>query len=321
MKTALFILTFFLFPLSVSAESVSSDFPINLPHALPWDDGTTVWTNWLAWDTGSGWALVYHNSDLSVNAGGYIIAQPWLDSGHNYFTTGNNGTSWSSGTSNHLSASPGIFFDTHIQSNGGVPCRERMYSSDTIFAIGDRDAAAYCTDIVPYVFADPIFYRINLESDNYTFQTETSESAPLQIINNDTSDYVSVPDPISDPAGFVAALLTNMGIWLYNLVIPADDYFTLKYDELSTNFSTTYPIFFDIRDMFDTMISGITAGSFTPISISGLSLGGGSYNFTIIDSTTLPSGTLDTFKTWFGLMMYVGTAFWVIRKGSRIFSS
>jgi len=302
----------FIFSLPSFASDVNPLFPENLPHALPWDDGTTVWNDWIAFKTSTGWGLIYHNSDFYADSDGFLVSSPALELSHNYFFTGDNGTTWSSSTSNHF-VSP-MFFDTTLSS---PPCKEKLYASNTIFAVGDRDAASYCTDVIPYEFGDSVFHRINLMSDNYTFLSSTADPAPEQIINSATDDFVDVPSPVTDPAGFVSALFVNFGIWIRNLIVPDSDFFSSRFNAIQVIAQEHFPIFFSISDI----VSGSTAVD-SSVSLGSVSFGSSSTAPLVFFSPS--SWSPDTFaglRSFLSMLMYVWLAYFVTTKLSRIFSS
>lgn len=322
LQVASVLLGFAWFTPSALAADVPATFPVALPHALPWNDGTTTYTKyWLyapSFGTSGLWRLYYHNNgsgDISLGSDYHLHATTYE---YHTFVAGNNAqsTHWNDqGTgTNFLGDTTGQYFDTFF---GGVnTCKPLAFASHTVFAAGSYSGAAYCTDIVPYSPGDVIFDRVNLESDNQTFQRTTTDPAPGGIVNPDTSEYVDVPSPVTDPAGFVSALLTNLGIWLYNLVIPDSQFLADSYANIRTAFETKFAFYFQIKDAFTVP----AASAMTPISLGSLHIGGQ----TLAPMTFIASfdpAEFASFRAFLSMVLYVGLGFFILRKLSNIFSS
>jgi len=126
----------------------------------------------------------------------------------------------------------------------------------------------------------------------------------------------TVPDLLSDPSGFVSAMFTNFGNYLVRLVIPPLSFFTDSFSQIQSGFSTKFAFFEQIRSAFVVPADG----SFTPISITGLTIAGA----TIAPLSFISSFNATTFapfRNFLSMVMYVGLGFWLIKKTSLIFSS
>jgi len=320
-----------------------------LPHALPWNDGTDTWTQVRAYQssgsfhagTGSGtWIFYYHNEgNLYVNCN----PNSTCPAGSNVIRNANDGTGSYSGfigtytcrpvTVTNVLDSTNTFTDgakvdyttSSGCSNAGMgsnTCQYRHFSvGGGIYAISPSSTSSWdlndtCEDTnTIFETGDLVIPRVNLSTDGVTIIGSPSP-APSLIINSDTSEYVTVPDLLSDPSGFVAALLTNLGIWLYNLVVPDSEFLADSYANIRTLFETKFAFYFQIRDAFVVP----TATSMTPISLGSLHIGGTTLAPITFISSFDPA-EFASFRAFLSMVLYVGLGFFIIRRMSNIFSS
>jgi len=313
----------FLFGLfSLAPEQAKADFeipssiPTELPYAIPYDDGTTIWEDWiLLKPSGSAsWVLLYHNSTIRADEDGYLIPSPEFVPFDDSTAFVSDGDDWVPSSGIGYFADP-VFFDTLF---GGVSsCSNLLFASNTIFATGQNEGPAYCVDVVPYDFGDPVFARINLLPDNITFKRTTADPAPEQIIETATEDFVPVPSIIDDPSGFVSAMLTNLGIWVYSLFIPDGEWFSEQYALYVGLVDSTFPIFGDVVEIFDDGFSALSSTAHTPPEINASLFG--SDPVSVLDFSLI-DGTMTTFRDWVSMFLYVYAAFFAMGSIRRFFS-
>lgn len=242
------------------------------------------------------------------------------DDTYHFFYAGSSSpgsSSWTDSSSGDTFFDGGFYFDSYF--GGTSACRPLLFSSHTIFSFGSFDGSAYCSDIVPYDSGQPIFERVNLESDNQTFQRSTSPSAPPVVITPDTSDYVEVPDLITDPSGFVTALLTNLGIFLYNLVLPDSDFLSEKFLELQTSLTDSFPWFYQLKTAYEDSLAAlptsVSCGTLEA-SLPTLSLYGSAPMLVLNCSYIDPYMT--TLRFWMGNFIVLGALIYAFKRSASL---
>lgn len=126
----------------------------------------------------------------------------------------------------------------------------------------------------------------------------------------------TVPDLMTDPSGFVSAMFTNFGNYLVRLVIPPLSFFTDSFSQIQSGFSTKFAFFEQLRSAFTVPADG----SFTPITLTGITIAGSTISPIAFISSFNPT-TFAPFRNFLSMVMYVGLGFWLIKKTSLIFSS
>lgn len=173
-------------------------------------------------------------------------------------------------------AEPGACFDspTNFRSNRDIFLKA-TWDFDTASNVGTvfhhciRNQYAKSPSFVTVPsrnFDNSTFGSINTINDSY--------------LNRPNSEgYVDVPNLATDPAGFVYALLTNMGIWMKNLVVPPDDFFSSRWNDIKSVADSKFPIVSQVQSALAT-----TTSTNAVIAISGLHLGSASVpSITVFD--------------------------------------
>lgn len=319
-RLSLFLVVFGFFSFFTSPV-LAYDIPASftLPHALPYNDGTTTWEHFLAYRQNSGsWLLWYINEPNLYVQNFKITSYTEIGSNNKCFYSSYNGASWAGAT---CQWSPGgMFWDTVIASgtSNSVDCHDRLFASYTIFAADSHTGLSYCMDgqaSANYTQGDVIFHRVNF---NGTVLIGVSESAPTEYLTENLADtqYVPVPNPLDNPFGFVSALLTNMAIWLQALVIPPAGFFAEAYTQVKTEFDAKFAFYEQIKSAFTIPVGA----AMTPISIGSLTLGNTTTS-PIAFISSFDAATFAPFRNFLSMVMYVSLGFWLIRKMSNIFSS
>lgn len=138
-----------------------------------------------------------------------------------------------------------------------------------------------------------------------------------------SGSYTDIPNILTNPSGFVEALLDNAGAFVVNAIIPPPGYLTDKMLDVTDSWSADQPGLTSINTAFIDGIASLSSPtSLTPISIGALHVGGTTTSsITFFDPSIMPTGIFDTAKTLISAFMYFGVAFWVIREMSTILSA
>lgn len=316
MKKYLFFLALVFLSLPISVKAETNPFQdFKLPHPLPYTFGGETYTHVQGFKhTGSyDWWVIYHNEDnllFSQSFGGF---NPDMTDNVCFYI---------SDIRSPYSGDPNSSCNGTV-SLGGVPsnkCIYNTFSDYTQFFLGDNytgqlDTDLDCTnDDIDHPSGSVAVPRTNFSGVNFGAPVSPDYS---NIIDGQLDDeYVDVPNPLTDPKGFVIALLTNLALWVKNLFIPSTDFFQTKYNEMKLAFEEKFAFYFQLKDAYTIPIE-TTPSAF---SFTGLSFGG----------VTLPTLTLfngfsffdfGPYRTFISGIMYASCGLFVIRKMSRIFSS
>lgn len=328
MKKYLFFLAL-VFLASPSFAKAYDEFPVpsgfTLPEQLPYNDGVRTYTHWIAInnDSSNNWQLFYHNCenlvlDTTLLALRQQSCTEWNDL--TYFSSSNSGTSWGSPNIGGANLTIyGGFFEVSVTIMGYRDVAKNHWFTDyTVFSGGtvtDDCLDNHWCDLRTISFGDVASNRVNFRADGSLIGVSSPDYSNI-ISGQPTSEYVDVPNPVTNPFGFVVALLTNLAIWLKNLVIPSGDFFQDKYNEMKLAFEEKFAFYFQLKDAY-TIPTETTPSAF---SFTGLSFGG----------VTLPTLTLfdgfsffdfSPYRSFISGIMYASCGWFVIRKMSRIFSS
>lgn len=298
---------------TLSAQADTNPFEgYKLPYTLPATIGSTTYTHVFGKKhTGTNdWWIVYHNEDnFAYTSSGF---NPSSTDNACFYVTNITTTSY------HMASNASC---SGVPSFGVGNCLYKQFSDYTIFngsgSLTLRQTIDCLGDATDVSFGSAVFPRIALGGTNGVDIVSTVAPATLQIISGQpTSDYVDVPDPITDPLGFVTALLTNTAIWLKGLIIPPDGFFSDAYMQVKTEADTKFVFYSQLTSAF-TIPAGTTM---VPITLGALHAGGQ----TIAAQPFISSFDADTFapfRNFLSMVMYVSLGFWLIRKTSTIFSS
>lgn len=172
-----------------------------------------------------------------------------------------------------------------------------------------------CNDFGTFNLA---FIIVTDSSGNFTGFHSTNPN----FLAPDTS-FLDVPNPLTDPTGFVAAVLHNTGLTIASWFLPPDNYFFNKVSEIGTTWETDQPGLASINTAFSDGVSALSSPtSLAPVTLGSLHFG----NSTIaavpfFDPSAMDSGIFSQAKTLISAFMYFGVAFWVIREVSTIMSA
>jgi len=317
------------------ALALADDFPVpsgfTLPEQLPYDDGSTVWTHWIAINnSGTSWWVVYHNCDILYWHDTSIQNTSCDDSGAGEFenltgfSSSTSGTSWGSADiggfnlgSSYFDVSIGIIGSTDV-------ARNHIFADHTIFSNHTYTADdTRWNDVIPSNFGDMAFNRANFNSDGSLIGVSAPGVAQIVNGSNNSNDYMDVPNPVTDPTGFIGAVFTNFFIFLYKGFVPPDNYFFDKVSEIETTWATDQPGLTAINTAFaDGVVSLSTPSALSPVTLGALHIGSATTStITVFDPDSMDSGMFAQAKTLISAFMYFGVAFWVIRQVSTILSA
>jgi hypothetical protein len=298
-----------------------------IPHSLPWNDGTDTWThliarhnaaNATAYDGNVQWVFYYLKDDyltLTPNASNQLLVQSYgstaypcksvtttdILNANTVFTDGPTGT--------------GASVCSSITGGSNHKCTYQFFSDRTIFSGASNTKTPDCPLVwTSFDFGEVAIPRVTIEN---RIVINSPDPAPTVILNPDTGEYVTVPDILSNPSGFVTALLTNLGIWVYKLILPDGNYFSFQFDNLSNTFEQSFPWVSQLRIAFDNFITALIASNPQPITLNGLNVGGNIGNYTVFNPSSLPD--MSIVKTFLSVIFYIGTGFWIIRKSNSLF--
>lgn len=276
---------------------------LELPEALPYDDGSTVYQNVLLLFSGTAWWALYHN-EPNFYVDDYYLTNATIGSFSNHTWSGNTaGDSWTDEGIDDFNLTAPLFLDTYF--GGATDCKNRALSNYAIFSIDNHDASAYCADLFPETFGKEIIPRMDLHG---TEINGTIPSAPPVVIgdNNPGSNYVDIPDLLSDPSGFVMASIHNFWVSVGEFFIPDGEYWQTHFDEIQAKLAANYGDLFTLRDTYLTGLSTYSATSgYDPIVIA-FTQGGHDYSYTLLDPTSIDSTEYESIKGLIRLAIYFG---------------
>lgn len=319
---------------SPSPSAITWQIPDNIPGKVPFTYNGKIYDHFLMWHAPNGqnaddWHIMYTNiSDFYLNQDWYL---PGVGTDNDVVycdTTHGQNPDWSCFEQvDAFATDPGFYPFWTVY---GLYCAGTGYSDHTVFvqvpspflppaSSGVPDYGTVCQDLWPTGtkadFPDVLMHRLIVDNSG-NISGFTPPGSEVIFSGNDTSDYVEVPSPVTDPGGFVSALLTNMALWLKNLIVPPDNYFANNYDSIKSAFDTKFAFYSQLQTAF--VIP--QASNFSPITLGSLSLGG-SQTAPIAFISSFDPNEFASFRTFFSMVLYVGLGFFLIRKMSNIFSS
>lgn len=321
----------------VTIEAGVPTFPSSppqfLPFGLPFTESGVTFTHYIltiADNNPNIWELRYHNKDnLYVNESWFLKSsdnEDWDTKVCNLDTTIQPLT-WTCANVQMASVSGFYGYFASWTSTNEV-CLGTSFADRTVFiqsaspfdppnSSGILNNGQVCQDLWPNgdaQFPDVLVQRMNIDANGNV--TGIVDPAPLVTFTPPTGDYNELPNPLTDPTGFVSGFLNNLGVWIYNLFIPPSGYFQDRFNALKLLFDTKFAFVEQVQQAF--VIPA--ASAFTPISLGSLSFGGTQVSPITYISSFDPA-TFSSFRTFFSMILYVGLGMFLLRKMSNIFSS
>lgn len=328
---ALFVLFgSFLFNAS-SVYAVPAPAPVpdvmTIPHTLPWDDGTKVWTEYIASRSatgGSNWVIQYHNcSNVVFRTFGVVAPNSCLDDEFFVSLSYNNGATWTDDTTYSFSESDGYYQIFSITSMGYQDvAKNNWFANKTIIvaeAQPEYPGNTHWTDLYPISIGDPAVNRVNFDSEGNLIGVSSFDYDLLR--GEGDSEYVDVPNPLTDPYGFVVAVLKNLSIWLYSLVIPDDGFYQGLMTQFNEDFEEKQPGLSALRTSISNGIAGMSVVTPSGIVLPSLTGMGQELGPQTFISGELSPDIINPIKTLISAFLYMFVGMWVIRHLSTIFSS
>ncbi|MEI9966979.1 MAG: hypothetical protein WDN67_05170 [Candidatus Moraniibacteriota bacterium] len=113
--------------------------------------------------------------------------------------------------------------------------------------------------------------------------------------------YQDIPNPLTDPYGFVQGVFYNAQTWLGNIFTPSPGYLSSYFGEYETLLDTQFPMFTQIADLLES--AGATwAGAGSTYTVPELTV----FGHTVpILNTTILDDILPTLKAWMSVLIWL----------------
>ena len=202
-----------------------------------------------------------------------------------------------------------------------------LIGSQTLQAIRDITGPSefgYIYEQVPVVQAQStLLYFVLATEDTHTLEIP----AFARLIGDSTSSVtpnaaifgssVDIPNPLTNPFGFVSALFLNLKNWVVSLVVPSPGFMDSQLSTLQATAQTHFPIFFQLSSV----IQGSTTQSDT-ITLGSLNFGStSSAPITFFNPTQWNPDSFSGFRNLLSMMMWVWLMYFIVHKVPKIFSS
>lgn len=300
---------------------------MTIPHTLPFNDGTKTWSEFLASRTGTGssnWVIYYHNcSNVIFMTSGVVAPTTCIDDEFSAFTSTNNGATWTEDNIYNFAESDDYYQVFNITSMGYQDsAKNNWFANKTILvaeAQPEYPGNTYWLDLYPISLGDVAVNRVNFDDEGNLIGVSSFDYDLLR--GGSDVEYVDVPNPLTDPFGFVVAVLKNLSIWLYSLVIPDDGFYQGIMTQFNQDFEEKQPGLSALRTSVSNGIASMSAVSPEGIGLPSLTGMGQELGPQTLISADISPDIINPIKILISAFLYMYVAVWVVRHLSTIFSS
>lgn len=299
---------------------------MTIPHTLPYDDGTKVWTGFFATRNNSGgthWNLHYHNFSNLVYKPNLVGSTDDSDIELKNFYSTDNGATWTEDTVTEASEGDGGFYiisTLTTMGSGYTVAKNNWFASYTILVVEsapDYPSDTRWKDLYPSEVRDTAVQRVNFAADGTLIGVATFiRPEEIEDLIFDFEDC----DGYTDIGCYITETVSGTVGYLISLFVPSSDFFSSRWDVLKATADEKFPIVGQIKTAIEAGATGSTS-----IAITGLSFGGSSvasatlFNPAQIEAT-YPTG-IAFLKFLIATMLWASLAYTIINKSITIFKN